>query len=380
MRPPRVLFVGAFPPPGHAIFGGMVTSCRALLASNLPRRVQLDLLDSTQISNPPPGLPMRAVLAAARFLRFVRRFETNRPDIVLLFVAVGASIVEKGAMARYARLRGVPVIMFPRGGSIVEDCRRSAFTRAWAGFFFRGASRLICQAESWRQFALDTLGFAPGHVIVIRNWTATADLLAIGGQRPSAPPSTLRVLFVGWVDRAKGVFELLEACRQLIAGRRFTLALVGDGNAMAEARALVERHGMTEYVHFRGWLDEPGLHRALLEADVFVLPSWAEGLPNAMVEAMAARLPVVVTRVGAVPELIEDHRSGLLIEPHNAESLRRALAAVLDDATLRERLASEGQALATREFGVETAVDRIVGQIEGTIAAARGGAPDNDRR
>src|SRR6185295_10954214 len=104
----RVLFVGAFPPSGHPIFGGMVTSCRALLASTLPARVELVLLDSTQISNPPPSLPVRLLLAAVRCVRFVWLFERRRPDVVLLFVAVGASIIEKGAMAWYARLRGVP--------------------------------------------------------------------------------------------------------------------------------------------------------------------------------------------------------------------------------------------------------------------------------
>src|SRR5579871_3235557 len=116
----RVLFVGAFPKPGSVIFGGMVTSCRILMSSSFPSRVDLDLLDSTQISNPPPELWVRLIRAALRFGRFIGRFERHRPDAVMLFVAVGASIVEKGAMAWYARLRGVPVIMFPRGGSVVD--------------------------------------------------------------------------------------------------------------------------------------------------------------------------------------------------------------------------------------------------------------------
>ena len=155
----RILFVGAFPPPGGAILGGMVTSCRILLSSSFPERLELDLLDSTQISNPPPGFAVRLVRAVGRFSEFIGRFERRRPDAVLLFVAVGASIVAKGIMAWYARLRGVPVIMFPRGGSVVDDCHASAFTRIWVGWSFRGARKIICQSESWRRFAVDMLGF-----------------------------------------------------------------------------------------------------------------------------------------------------------------------------------------------------------------------------
>src|SRR5439155_7702467 len=151
---PRVLIVGAFPSPASQIFGGMVTSCRALLASTLPTRVELDLLDSTQARNPPPPLPSRIARSAVRFLRFIGRLEAHRPDAVLLFVADGASIVEKGAMAWYARVRSVPTVMLPRAGSIVNACNESAFTRWSTRFLFRGARKIVCQSEVWRDFAI----------------------------------------------------------------------------------------------------------------------------------------------------------------------------------------------------------------------------------
>jgi glycosyltransferase involved in cell wall biosynthesis len=369
---PRILFVGAFPPPGSAIFGGMVTSCRALLASTLPARVQLDLLDSTQFSNPLPSMAVRCIRAASRFVRFVGRVESHRPDAVLLFVAVGASIIEKGAMAWYARLRGVPTLMFPRGASIIEACRTSAFTRTWARASFRGADKIVCQGQQWQEFAIDVLGFARGDVVVLRNWTATRELLEIGARRSARRELPVRLLFVGWLERAKGIFELLDACRKLRGERQFTLAIAGEGHASGEARARVARHGLTEVVRFLGWLQEEGLERALAEADVLVLPSWAEGLPNAMIEAMAARLAVVVSRVGAVPDVITDRCSGLLVVPRDPESLRRALAEIIDDADLRERLAAKGYEIAVREFGVEAAADTLVHEIDATIAAARG--------
>jgi glycosyltransferase involved in cell wall biosynthesis len=369
---PRVLFVGAFPPPGSKIFGGMVTSCGTLLQSSFPARVELDMLDSTQSSNPPPGVAVRLLRAVRRCARFILRFERHRPDAVLLFVAVGGSIVEKGAMAWYARLRGVPAVMFPRGGSIIDDCRVSAFTRAWVIGSFRGARQIVCQSESWRRFAIEVLGFAPTNVAVVRNWTATRALLALGAGRAANGHSPVRLLFVGWLERDKGIFELLEAARLLVSsGRRFVLDVAGDGSAAAEARATIARHRLGTIVRLRGWLGDAELEEALREADILVLPSWAEGLPNAMVEAMAARLAVVATRVGAIPEVVTHRRSAMLVEPRNPESLAAALAALLDDPQLRHEIAAEGFRIAAREFEVEYAVDRLVGLIGDAVAAGR---------
>jgi glycosyltransferase involved in cell wall biosynthesis len=356
-----------------SVLGGMITSCQTLLSSSFASRLDLDLLDSTQISNPPPQFVIRLVRAAVRFVRFIRRFGRRRPDAVLLFVAVGASIVEKGAMAWYSRLRGVPVIMFPRGGSVIDDCRDSAFTRGWVRWAFRGARKIVCQSESWRRFAVDVLGFAQTNVTVIRNWTATRELLQLGAQRMARQDAIVRLLFLGWLDREKGVFELIEACRRLAGSRRFTLEIAGEGNASVEVRTLVARHNLGEVVRFCGWVRGEELLLALRAADVLVLPSWAEGLPNAMIEAMSARLAIVVSAVGAIPEIITDRRSGMLVEARNADSLTRALDEVIVDVELREDLAREAYQIAMRDFEVETAVDRLIQQIEDTVVSGRDG-------
>jgi glycosyltransferase involved in cell wall biosynthesis len=365
---PSVLFVGAFPRPGVKVFGGMITSCQALLASSFPARVHLHLLDSTQISNPAPALPVRLCLAMLRVARFVRRLESQRPQAVILFAALGGSIIEKGVMARYARLRGVPSLIFPRAGYIVEACRKSAFTRTWARFSFRGAQKIVCQSAAWRDFAVESLGFAPEDVTVIRNWTAGPELLSIGEQRRACGTLPVRILFVGWLERDKGILDLIRACGTLRERGDFTLKIVGDGGAAAEARELVERFHLTDVVEFQGWLRTPELHAALREADVFALPSWAEGLPNAMVEAMAARVAVLVSAVGAIPEVITDHESGLLVQPRDGTALLDALAEIVRDGALRERLADKAFEIAKREFAPEPAVDKLVTLIERIVA------------
>jgi len=367
---PRVLFVGVFPPANRAVFGGMVTDCRALLGSSLPRRATLDLVDTTQASQPPPGFLRRLLLAVRRFFRYIGRVERGRPDAVLLFTAAGASVAEKGAMAWYARLRGIPALMFPRAGPVLDACQKSRFTRWWVRGAFAGARSVLCMGETWQKFAQETLGFDAADTPIIASWTATHDLLALGAaRRPATGP--VRLLFVGWVDREKGVGELLEACRVLARDRRFELTLVGEGNLSRDAKDFVAKHGLDACIRFAGWRSGADLHDAYARADVFVLPSWSEGLPNAMVEAMAAGLACVVSSVGSVPDVVEDGESALLVPPRDIAALERALARVIDDSGLRARLGAAGHAIAARDFGVEQAVDHMLLAVKAARASPR---------
>lgn len=369
---PRVLFVGAFPPPGRNIFGGHVTACRTLMQSSFPSHFDLDLIDSTQISNPPPSLAVRLVIAARRLLQFLWRFERNKPDVVLLFLAIGASVWEKGSMAWYARLRGTPAVLFPRGGGLLDHAVASAAYRRFLRIAFRGAKMVFCQSPKWHSFVVEVLGFAPEQAPVIMNWTATTELLELGRGRVARARAAgpMRLLFVGWIETQKGVIELLEAARRLAVDRPYNIDLVGDGAFAPEAASLVRQWGLEDRVRFRGWLSGASLREALAESDIFVLPSWEEGLPNAMIEAFAARLAVVVTGVGGVPDVAVDGVNALVVPPRNVDELHSALSRMIQNDDLRERLASAGFATAESKFGLESAVTKLV---DGLRAAMRRG-------
>jgi glycosyltransferase involved in cell wall biosynthesis len=360
---PRILFVGCFPPAHRAVFGGMVTDCRALLQSSMPARASLDLFDTTQASQPPPGFLKRLLLAVLRMCRYVGRFERHRPDAVLLFTAAGTSVAEKGAMAWYARLRGIPALMFPRAGPVLDACRRSRFTRWWVRRAFAGARTVLCMGPTWRQFAGETLGFDAVDAPIVSSWTATPKLLALAARR-AIRSSPVRLLFVGWVDREKGVAELLEACRELAKTRQFELTLVGEGNLSHDAQAFVTTHGLDAHIRLAGWRAGDELLDEYARADVFVLPSWSEGLPNAMVEAMAAGLACVVTPVGSIPDVVRDGESALLTPVRDPGALGAALARMIDDSALRTRLGAAAHDIASREFGVEQAVDGMMRAVD----------------
>lgn len=362
---PSIVFVGAFPPPERPIYGGIVSSCAALLASDLSDHVDFTLVDSTQISNPPPGVMVRLVLAIKRFAGFCTTILRERPDAALIFLSTGASVLEKGLMAWFARACRVPVLLFPRAGSVMQAASQSASLRLILRVLLRPATILLCQTVAWQKFACTRLGFPANRTLVVENWTAAPEFLAIGERRSFDPEigRPIRIVFVGWVEKEKGVFDLLEACRRFGGAFDFELQIVGDGTARSAAEGLSTAYGLASRVRFRGWLPARSLRDVLEVSDIFVLPSWAEGFPNAMIEAMAARLPVVVTRVGGIPDIIEDRVSGLLVDPRSPAALSQSLSELMTQVDMRRSIADAGYRLAIDRFSTNAATAKFLEAI-----------------
>lgn len=371
---PRVVWVGAFPAAGSAIAGGLVTSCGLLRRSSFGERAELTLIDSSQERNPPPGPIGRLWLAVRRTLRYLAAVERVRPDAVLLFTSSPrSSVIEKSAMAWYARLRGAATLMFPRGGAIMDVARSSPFTAWWLRRAFRGAHVLLCQGPAWQEFARESLGFPAADAPIVPNWSATDDLVALGRARSGTrrAPGPLRLLFVGWVVREKGLFELLEAVAALRRHHPLELTIVGEGRASSAVRDEAGRLGLGDAVRLVGSRTGDDLLRAYAEADAFVLPSWAEGLPNSMIEAMAAGLPCVVSAVGAIPGSVVDGEHALLVPPRDVHALTAALERIATDVPLRERLGTAAAGWAAERFGVAPAADRMLAAIDHARRRAR---------
>jgi len=152
------------------------------------------------------------------------------------------------------------------------------------------------------------------------------------------------LLCVGRLVPAKGQHILLQACRQLRKeGLKFHLTLVGDGPDRRSLEQFVAVNGLESMVTFTGALGQDRVRRYYDNADLFVLASFAEGVPVVLMEAMAKEIPVVSTRITGIPELIEHGEDGLLSRPGDAEDLAGNIRMALQDAVLRQKLGKAGR-------------------------------------
>lgn len=358
----KLLMVGGFPENSRYVYGGVVTSCLALADSDIKFLFDLVVLDSTQKSNPPPGLAERSYGSLKRMAKYFVLLRKQKPDFAIFFLSSGLSALEKGAMSTVATWLGVKCILFPRAGKIIDDCQRSLTYSFLIKILFSNSAKVFCQGDEVKRFATECLGKTDHETPVIMNWTATSELIEIGSSRTCVPRTKVRFLFLGWLERQKGVMELLEACVRLKnSGFDFELTLAGGGSFLSEAKNFVVETGLSEFVSFRGWVDRSSVPTLLQENDVFVLPSWHEGLPNAMVESMAAGLAVIVSGVGVIPSLIHDE--ALVVPPKNVEALYSAMSSLIEDRLEMASLMRKGHKLAVDKFSTNAAVKAINAEI-----------------
>ena len=359
---PKLLFVGAFPPEGRALFGGNVTACRTLLDAGLADYFDLILFDSTQRSVPPPPPWRRAITSLSRCWRFVRLVRRHRPNVVLIFSSAGSSFTEKSTLSALARLYGSRVLLFPRGGRLMDDCRRSQVVRWLTRRMLAVPDVVLCQGEAWRDFFVEEIGVPARKCAIVRNWTATPSLIEIGAVRTygRSTEASVPILFLGCLFRSKGIFDLLQAIAILHSRHpRVVLLVAGEGEAGPEARQFVASHGLGECVQFLGWVDSDRKLRALADAAIFCLPSYVEGFPNALIEAMATGLPVVTTPVGSIPDTVQHGINGLLTPSGDVEALTSQLELLIASSSLREQLGRSAHAYAAREFTADRAISEL---------------------
>jgi colanic acid/amylovoran biosynthesis glycosyltransferase len=182
-----------------------------------------------------------------------------------------------------------------------------------------------------------------------------------------------RLVCVGRLSEQKGHLLLVEAARRLATqGVDFELVLIGDGQIRADIEALVRRHNLQARVRITGWLEDRQVWEEILAARALVLPSFAEGLPVVIMEAMALRRPVISTFVAGIPELVHSGEHGWLVPAGDVEALVDAMRACLDAPI--ETLARMGQAAQKRvllRHSVDTEVAKLAKLFEAAIIEER---------
>jgi L-malate glycosyltransferase len=275
--------------------------------------------------------------------------------------------------AAYLGMRtGLPTIAKVACGGVDGDfarLRRTGFSATLP--LLRRLSRVVAiSAETESEFLAH--GFAPARIAQIPNGVDTGHFTPAPDSEAARRQVGLdleTVLFLGRLDAQKGLDVALQAWVRVISRRPAArLALAGDGPARAALEAEVRELGLSKHVRFLGTRSDP--EKLLQASQIFILPSRSEGMPNALLEAMATGLPCVASRIGGNCDLVTHGLTGLLTPPGDAVTLADALYALLDDRSLRNRLGTAARATVIERYGM----DRVVRQYMDLYAALMKGA------
>lgn len=306
-------------------------------------------------------LPARMRRFLADAARFSRRLGRRDIDLVHINPSLDwKGIVRDGLLTRLAICRGVPVVVFFHGWTWPVAKRVDRRWQWLFRFLFGKASGFIVLdddvAETLRRWGINKT--IKKEVTVVGDEEIEAfDLEASLKKRLES--EEWRVLFMGRVVKEKGIYEAIDTMALLSKNHpRIQLLVAGDGEELENAKAHVAARHL-ENVQFMGRVRGDARRQTYENAHVFFLPSHREGLPGAMVEAMAYALPIVTVRVGGIPDIFENGKHGYMLEQLEPEQFASSLELLYQDKIVYERIARYNARFAIDHFTASHAVKRL---------------------
>lgn len=236
-----------------------------------------------------------------------------------------------------------PHIFFDAGNWALNTKAKHAKFIACIGFYCRSQIMLNTDQEYWDKFQIVRCGIDPSKFKY--NYTN------------SEVPA---LLYVGRLDNEKGIPVLLSSVSMLERkGYEVKLTLLGDGRDRFYLEELAKSLGISDRVDFKGFVSQEAVSKALGESDIFVLPSFAEGIPVSFMEAMASGVPVVGTSVGGISELVIDHQTGLVVPASDSEGLSEAIAFYIGNPQVHRQIAEAAREKVIQDFYVDDQLDRL---------------------
>ncbi|MCL4720946.1 MAG: glycosyltransferase family 4 protein, partial [Gammaproteobacteria bacterium] len=273
----------------------------------------------------------------------------RQPRAVSIHTSSRRSFYRSFVYVALARLCGRPIVLHVHPSSFIDFHARAGrvgrFLIDWA---VAGSDQVIVLTDSIREAFRPVA--AGSKVRVIPNPVDTEEHRPSPGGPPASGPV---VLYMGWIIPAKGVFDLVEAIpavREAVPGVVFKFA---GNKEVQRLRDLIRARQLDAAASVLGWVSGGERLALLRESHLLVLPTYSEGLPNVLLEAMASGLPVLTTPVGGIPGLVEDGRNGVFVTPGDVPGLASAITRLLREEPLRRQLAVNARATIEAHYSLD---------------------------
>ncbi len=359
----RVLVSGHLSPP----MGGVAAFYESLLASSLPEKVNLRfVLTSSQrreLSSSGTFSLFNLSSAVADCIRFIKAHLAHRPHVSHIPTTFGLSFIKHSVCVVVAKLLGSRVILHPHCSLNILYTEKSISWQRLFRLIIGLVDGIVALSSEWYQLGTS---FPDLPVYQIPNAIELSPYREVAreqlARRKRGRP--LKVFYLGYLGKAKGSFDLVDTAKLVLDKSLETVFdMVGDELTPGEGSALSEKinkAGLSDCVRLHSAVFDSRKFAFFRNADIFIYPSHHEGMPIAVIEAMASAMAIVATRVGGLPDLVMDGENGILVEPGRPDQMASAILGLAADEELRYSMQQKSYQFAIEQFHMEQRVNQLV--------------------
>ncbi len=337
--------------PSLSVKGGISTVVSNLLSSPLAQQHDFVLVA--------PHVDGNRLLKLLKFITALFQsffiLLTSRIDIVYIHGSDIISSSRKYFFFKLARLFNKKSVYHFHGALFREQYAKSpSFIKKRIKSFLEQSDTVICLSKDWK----DSLqSIAPGANIKIVPNGVPLPTETVFSSNSSQERTNL--LFLGLIGERKGIFDLLAVLGDLDRnGLEYLLTIGGNGD-IERLNATIKRYGIESKTNFLGWITGTKKEELFRKSDIFILPSYGEGMPMSILEAMSYGVPVIASNVGGIPEVISDKTTGLLVPPGDRDALRKGLLTLMKDVDLRKRIGQAARKYIADNFSITNQASKI---------------------
>lgn len=358
-QPPRIRILvvsHTTPPPG-----GMETYVEHMFESDLVRKYNMRLFDTrkrTRDNRPAIAGIISQLIILVDYVSCIFRFQ---PDIIHIHTGSRLFFFRRSIDLLFAKILAKKVILHVHGAAFESFWEESGrIVRYYIRTILQLADTIVALSFGWKE-KIGRMKRSKKDIWVVPNGIVTQTLRPLPERRSEVSDNLVKVLFLGSLGRRKGLYDLMDVIPDIIKLRpksRFIIVGSEESPGIIQELSAAIPAQYCSHVHFRGPLLGRDKIKEYKEADIFVLPSYAENFPLVMLEAMAAGLPLIITRVGAVPDVIKHEVNGLLIDPGDKKALKESILRLINDRSLRSRMGQQNL-LESRNYDFEMTAKKI---------------------
>ena len=339
----NVLMVGS----STNVKGGMTTLVQSFLRHEFSPPISLTYI----VSHSEKGRIFNSFFFAKSLAGIVVHLAAKKMDIVHLHMSDKGSFFRKYIIFKISKWFGKKVIVHMHGGDFEAFYSRMPHqVQLLIHDMLKNADKVIALGSNWETKLREIEPFADLEVLM--NSVPIPEY-----KEKKTGNGVLKILFLAVMNESKGILDLIRASVSVIEKaeeqkKRICFEIAGDGPSYEEAQKLVSQYQLNHYFHFHGWVDKEEKEKLLQQSDLFVLPSYFEGLPMSILEAISYGMPVISTKVGSIDEAVKDGVNGYLIEPGDISALEDSLHSAISNPSF-EKMGKASRRLAEKNFDEE---------------------------